>query len=471
MNKLSAEAKVGLLVLGSSVILLWMTMMVGKFDFGKSKGYSVAATFDTVSGLDLKAAVRMAGVQIGTVEAVQLENSKARVVLRIDPEVKIPKGSEAAVKTMGLLGDKYVDLIPPQQRAEDGQQPQERAGFYKEGDRIERSVASSDADQLITKLSAIADDIKQVTGSLRNVFGSQRGEKSMEDILHDLRQTTANIKDFSYALRGDGSELVVRLNELVQNLNGMVNDNKDNLKVTMENVREASKNAEMALASIENITKRIDRGEGTLGKLVNDDGMYNNIDSAAKGVSDYVSKVERLKTTIAFRNEYMFPKSKSYFTLELKPRPDQYYIAEIVSDPYARYTRTETVTSPPGAATTSETYEDKLRFSVEFAKRWGNLAIRLGLIESKGGVGGDFFAFDDRIKFSLDAWNFNSTEPKNDNAHMKATATWNITKVVFMNAGYDNILNSSRAAGFAGVGLKFDDDDLKYLMGSVPIPK
>ncbi len=470
MNNLSAEAKVGLLVLGSSVILLWMTMMVGKFDFGKPKGYEVTATFDTVSGLDLKAAVRMAGVQIGTVEAVELEDSKAKVILRIDPEVRIPRGAEAAVKTMGLLGDKYVDLIPSPHRAETGLPSGERSGFYKDGDRVERTVPSSDADQLISKLSGIADDIKQVTGSLRQVFGSQRGEKSMEDILHDLRQTTANIKDFSYALSGDGSELVVRLKELVQNLNGMVNENKDNLKVTMENVREASKSAEMALASIDNITRRIDRGEGTLGKLVNEDSMYSNIDSAAKGVSDYVSKVERLKTTIAFRNEYMFPKSKSYFTLELKPRLDQYYIAEIVSDPYAKYTKVETVTSP-GTTTTSETYEDKLRFSVQFAKRWGNLAIRLGLFESKGGVGADYLAFDDRIKFSLDSWNFNSTEPKNDNAHMKATATWHITKVVFVNAGYDNFLNSDRASGFAGVGLRFDDDDLKYLMGSVPIPK
>ena len=85
MSKLTAEAKVGLLVLGSSVILLWMTVLVGKFDFGKPKGYLVSATFDTVSGLDLKAAVRMAGVQVGTVETVELEDSKARVLLRIDP--------------------------------------------------------------------------------------------------------------------------------------------------------------------------------------------------------------------------------------------------------------------------------------------------------------------------------------------------------------------------------------------------
>ena len=469
MKNLSAEAKVGLLVLGSSVILLWMTMMVGKFDLGKPEGYKIAATFDTVSGLDLKAAVRMAGVQIGTVETVELEDSKARVILRINPGVKIPRGTEAAVKTMGLLGDKYVDLVPSQYQAESGQTAPERSGFYKEGDRVERTIPSSDADQLISKLSGIADDIKQVTGSLRQVFGSQRGEKSMEDILHDLRQTTANIKEFSYALSGDGSELVVRMNELVQNLNGMVNENKDNLKVTMENVREASKNAEMALATIENITKRIDRGEGTIGKLVNEDSMYSNIDSAAKGISDYVSKVERMKTTVAFRNEYMFSESKSYFTLELKPKMDQYYVLEVLTDPFGKYDKTVSVNN--GVTSVSETYRDKLKFSLEFAKRWGNLAIRMGILESEGGIGGDLFAFDDRVKFSLDAWNFNSKEPNNLNTHMKATATWHITKLLFVNGGYDNFLNSSRAAGFAGVGLRFDDEDMKYLMGSVPIPK
>jgi phospholipid/cholesterol/gamma-HCH transport system substrate-binding protein len=469
MNNLSAEAKVGLLVLGSSVILLWMTMMVGKFDFGKPEGYTVTATFDTVSGLDLKAAVRMAGVQIGTVEAVELEDSKAKVILLINPDVKIPKGAEAAVKTMGLLGDKYVDLIPPQPQAELEQMGKERSGFLKEGDRVARTVPASDADQLISKLSAIADDIKKVTGSMSNVFGSQRGERSMEDILQDLRQTTANIKEFSYALRGDGSELIMRLNELAENLNGVVNDNKDNLKTTLENVKEASKSAEMALASIENVTKKIDRGEGTLGKLVNEDSMYSNIDSAAKGISDYVSKVERMKTTVAFRNEYMFSESKSYFTLELKPKMDQYYIVEVLSDPFGKYDKTVSVNN--GVTTVNETYKDKLKFSLEFAKRWGNLAIRMGILESEGGVGGDLFAFDDRVKFSIDAWNFNSKEPNNLNTHMKATATWHITKLLFVNGGYDNFLNSSRATGFAGVGLRFDDDDMKYLMGSVPVPR
>lgn len=470
MANLSAEAKVGLLVLGGSVILLYMTFAVGKYDFGEKKGYEVQAVFDSIAGLDVKATVRMAGVKIGTVEKVELENSRAKLTLRIDPEIKINRGSEAAVKSMGLLGDKFVEIVPRTQ-SDTGRQVKERSPYFQDGEKIEVTASPSDVDRLIGQLSAISDDIKQVTASLRQVFGSQRGEKSMEDILADLRQTTSNIKDFSYALRSDGSELVMRMNELATSLNGVVNENRDNLKVTMENVREASRNAELALASIENISKKVDQGQGTIGKLVNDEGMYNNIDSAAKGISDYTSRVERMKTVVGFRAEEMFSKSKTYFTLELKPKPDKYYLLEVVSDPYAKYKKTDTVTTPPGTTTTTETYEDRLRFSLEFAKRWGNLALRLGLIESKGGIGGDFFAFDDRLKFSVDAWNFSSTEPKNDNAHVKATVNYSISKVVFLNAGYDNFLNSERAAAFAGIGLRFDDDDLKYLIGSVPIPK
>ena len=88
-------------------------------------------------------------------------------------------------------------------------------------------------------------------------------------------------------------------------------ENRDNLKVTLENIKEASKNAEMALLSIENAARKIDRGEGTIGKLVNDDSMYNNIDSAAKGISDYTSRIEKMKTVVGFRSEYMFPKPRA----------------------------------------------------------------------------------------------------------------------------------------------------------------
>jgi len=470
MFKLSAEAKVGLLVIAGSVILLYMTFAVGKYEFGEKKGFTVTAVFDSVAGLDTKSSVRMAGVKIGIVEKVELEENRAKVNLRIDPEVRILVGTEAMIKTMGLLGEKYVEFVPVK-GAKPGVVPPGGSAYLQEGDRVQATVSPSDMDKLVNQLSSISEDIKKVTESLSQVFGTERGERSMEDILGDLRNTTANIKEFSYALRGDGSELLMRLNELTASLNGVVGENRDNIKVTLENVREASKNAELALASLESTARKIDQGEGTIGKLVNDDSMFKNIDSAAKGLGDYVSRVDKMQTTVGFRSEYLFPKSKSYFTLELKPQPDKYYIVEVVADPYARYTRTVDTATPPGSTVVTETYEDKFRFSVLFAKRWGNLALRMGLMESTGGAGVDYFAFDDRIKFSVDTWNMNSQEPGNENAHMKATANYSISKTVFVNAGYDNFLNTKKSSAFAGIGLRFTDDDLKYLLGSVPIPK
>ncbi len=470
MTKLSAEAKVGLLVIAGAVILLYMTFAVGKYHFGEQKGYVLQATFDSVAGLDVKASVRMAGVKIGSVEQVQLDDSRALVTMRINEDVHILRGTEASIKTLGLLGEKYVEFVPlrtgkPQQASPGG------SPYYSAGEKVQKTVSPSDVDKLINQFSGISDDVKQITASLRQVLGTEQGERSMEDMLHDLRETTANIKEFSYTLRSDGSELVMRLNELVASLNGVVGDNRDNLKVTMENVREASKSAERALASIDNAAQKINRGEGTIGKLVNNDSMYNNIDNAAKGLTDYVSRVERMKTIVGFRSEYMFPESKSYATLELKPRPDTYYILELTSDPFGNYTRTVQTTTPPGGSVVTETYENKFKFSVEFAKRYGNLAMRLGLIESTGGIGADYYAFDDRLKFSLDSWNFNSNEPGNENAHVKATANYSLNKVLYVNAGYDNFLNTQRKAAFVGLGLRFDDEDLKYIMGSVPIPK
>jgi len=469
MANLSAEAKVGVLVIVGSLLLLYMTFAVGKYQFGEKEGYTLQAAFDSVAGLDTKSAVRMAGVKIGLVEKIELEDNRAKVTMRIDPEVKIARGTEAMIKTMGLLGEKYVEFVPVK-RGKPQQPSADVDANYRDGERVLATVSPSDVDKLINQLSSITDDIKKVTASLSQVFGTARGARSMEDILGDLRQTTANIKDFSYTLQNDGSGLVIRLNELVASLNGVVGDNRDSLKVTMENVKEASKSAELALASIDNTMRKIDRGEGTLGKLVNDEGMYNNIDSAAKGISDATSRIERMKTIVGFRGEYMFPEAKSYVTLELKPTRDKYYILEMTSDPFSNYNRTETTTTP-GSTVVTETYEDKFKFSLEFAKRWGNLALRLGMIESTGGVGADYFAFDDRIKFSVDSWNYNSKEPGNENAHVKATASVGLGKTIFVNAGYDNALNTKRASAFVGLGLRFDDDDLKYLLGSVPIPK
>jgi ABC-type transporter Mla subunit MlaD len=161
---------------------------------------------------------------------VVLSDSRAKVIcgsIRTSDQ----SGSEATIKTMGLLGDKFVDLVPPERRTDrpEGGMPDAagKPAFLQPEETIQATISPSDVDKLINQLSGIAGDIKEVTGSLRQVLGTEAGARSMEDILHDLRDTMANIKEFSITLQGDGSEpLVMRLNELAGSLNAVVGENR-----------------------------------------------------------------------------------------------------------------------------------------------------------------------------------------------------------------------------------------------------
>ncbi|MBW2570261.1 MAG: MCE family protein [Deltaproteobacteria bacterium] len=111
MSKISAEAKVGVFVVIGMIILGYMSMKVGKFTFGRAAGYDVKVYFDSVSGLAEDVQVEVAGVEVGRVRKISLEKGKALVVLKINSDVMLTKDVKAVIRTKGILGDKYVELI------------------------------------------------------------------------------------------------------------------------------------------------------------------------------------------------------------------------------------------------------------------------------------------------------------------------------------------------------------------------
>jgi phospholipid/cholesterol/gamma-HCH transport system substrate-binding protein len=111
-------------------------------------------------------------------------------------------------------------------------------------------------------------------------------------------------------------------------------------------------------------------------------------------------------------------------------------------------------------------FERKIKFSVEYFRRFGDLGLRGGLIENSFGVGADYFLDQPGLQFSLDLWDFNSDDPLNENVHAKATARYRFLKYLYVQGGYDNPFNRQLDTAFVGGGLSFDDEDLKYLIGS-----
>ncbi len=504
--RISTEAKVGLLVLIGILLLVYMTFTVGEFNIGREKGYKIYAIFDSAGGLELKAPVRMAGVEIGKVENIELIGEEAKVTLRINEGIKLKKGVEAVVRSTGLLGEKYVEILPA---TADKSNPGNTT-YLKEKDTIGQRGKTTDIDQLLSQLTGVAEDIKAVTASLREALGTTEGKESIKEIVANLRDSTKNmskiLKDnqetLSKAIR-NFEELSTSLKSVASRLDKgegtigkLLKEDKtiNELNSALESVKNIAKKIEQgegtlgkmltedetinrlnsALEGIDSIAKKIEKGEGTIGKLMTEDSTVNNLNSALAGLSNYVNRLEKLKTIFNFRAEYLLAdeKSKGYFGLQIEPRPDKYYIIEVVDDPFGREIVTETTRTVDGTTQNIKEIkkERELEFTVHFAKRYGDIALRIGMTENTFGVGTDYFLLKDDLRFSLDAWDFNRDEADSSNVHLKGTASYIFFKNFFVTGGYDDILEGKKSNAFVGAGFRFDDEDLKYIMGRLPIP-
>ena len=108
----SSEVKVGAFALGGAVVLAGIITFMGAFSFGK-KGYELRINYPQVSGLMPGHVVRYAGVQVGTVKKINVAHDKVEVITEINDDIKIPQGATFTISSDGIMGEKFVSVIPP----------------------------------------------------------------------------------------------------------------------------------------------------------------------------------------------------------------------------------------------------------------------------------------------------------------------------------------------------------------------
>jgi len=490
MRSLSTELKVGFFALFVLAVLAFMTFRVGGLEWLRKEGTPYYVSFRNIAGLNEKTKVKIAGVDAGIIEQIELKQGEARLMIRMDKDIQLYSDASASIKASGLLGDKYLDI-------KTGSHPP----VLRQGDSIRNVLEVVDIDEMLRKLSKVSDSISTLAESLNESLGTEEARRSLKaavlnlgEITENLNRTIAtndqkmqlvlenvskltaslnefveknkepltaavgNLNEFSSQLKKDGPDLIANLNKAANDLKTMVEENRPAVKSTVE--------------SFQNIAQKIDKGEGSLGKLVKDDRLYESVNKAAEGVERTISAVERFRTFVTFQTEYLTKPNdgKGYFYVTFQPKPDKYYILGVVQDPLARVTEKETIktTSSGKIRVKREEIEEKIEFTAQFAKRFDKLALRIGLTENTFGVGGDYFFNNDKGKITADAWDFTNNEEAANNPHVKIGIDYFLFKNLFVSAGADNILSDKQRGGYAGVGLRFEDRDLKYLFGTLP---
>lgn len=498
MAGFSTEAKVGAFVMVALALLSFMTLRLGKMHFGEPKGYEVWGLFDSATGLKKNAPVEMAGIQIGTVDKIELDRGRARISLRIHPDVKLTADSLVLIRTRGVLGDKYVAV-------ESGSQ---EAPVLKPGDEVPKARVPTDIDQVMAKIGYIADDLKDITASLRVSLASPTSQENIKESLANIRELTAALKLVVADNQERLNRVVANLDQFSGDLSQLSHDNKQALDQTIKNFQVVSAqlnrtitgltsvvekidrgegsigalvnerrtvdDLNSTLASLKGIAQKIDDGKGTIGRLVNDDGTVTKIDEALTGINDYLSRADAWRVYVDYRGEYMFRESamKSTLNLRLQPKDDKFYILGVVDDPAGTRSDRETLTTTYAGGASSQVRvktttwdKDELKFNAQIGKRYYDLSLRAGLLASKGGFGLDYHLLKDQMTLTLEANDFRvDTRP-----HLKAALDYRFWKYFYLTTGVDDFISEDdHASFFAGAGLTFYDDDLKFLLTSAP---
>ena len=447
MRNFSVEMKVGIFAIIIIAILSWTTIKVGDSNAVGGSGYDLSVDFDNATGLKPKAPVELAGVKVGVVKKIRLVDSRrAHVTLLLAGSVHLTDDTKAVLRTRGFLGETYVEIIPGNPDS----------APLNEGGDIKFSARTGDVNSLVSQFNSIAGDIKHITSSLRGMIGKQ-GDYPVNRIVDNLDKFTAAIKKLT--LRNSGN-----IDRISENLAAMT----DQLR---EMVKNSGGHVEESADRIASITRKIDEGKGTIGRLVNDESTVDKLNSAVDNLNEALGGFKTLKMELGYHTEYLARSGdfKHYVDFSLKPSPDKALLLGIVSNPNPRPSHVERTTDVTvGGATTTVSTDistvdhNKMRFTAELAKKFYNLTLRGGLIESSGGVGLDY----SMGPLTAHASAFDFYTRYGERPHLKAGADLNVTPNLYITGGADDIINRGNdyPDWFFGAGIKFADDDFKRYM-------
>lgn len=500
---LNRALAVGMLVAIAGAVFLVAFTFFRKGGLAVRDSYAITAVFDDVTGLSWKSRVQVAGIQVGEVTEIELSGERARVTIRVKKDIPL-RANACLTKRFpsALLPDALLE-------ASVGSAPAPRLRDLPEGERQITCVReAANVAKLMESLSKIAGDIQVVSADLAKTVGGTQG--SVREIIENLTHVTrsvdrlldentgkvASILENTEALTGElravaaqdsgryqsiarnVDEASQRLNRILASVEDIVGPSQTpELKESVQGARQALQKLNKTLDDVQSVTAKVAAGQGVAGKLLVDEQLGEKVGMAAESVSDYVNRISAWQLFVNIRSEYLinYGGTRAYFGVTLMPKPDKYYILELMTDPRGYNTLvTETATTTNQATGTSVTTttvrsvnEQRLALTAMFGKRWGDLVGRVGLIESSGGIGVDYLLFQDRLKLSANVYGW--TRPTVDTfPRTKLWLDWRFIPNVYLTGGLENLFNTYNSGlgreYFVGAGVFFTDQDLRALL-------
>ena len=492
MRRSWAAATVGALVLVVGVLSYVLLKYIN--ERGDSKeGLVVWARFHDAAGLFQKSRVQTAGIAVGQIEKRELDPEKAmaRITIRFLPNIKLYENAVVAKKSASLLGEFYLEVDPGSPE-----------GIVRGQRRAMRQLTSGEQILDVREPTGIPDlmnDVGTMLPIMRDILSDVRNLTSgpissaaqnvnkmietnsvvLENLLTHVNHVAADIDKITDA-EGENIRISIRnvrditesIKQLVGTSQGEVSQTGEAVRGSLQKLQATVDNLDKSLKNVEHITDGLAKGQGTAGRILTDDTIARNVEDITEEAGGFIRGVTKLQTIVGLRSEYNIISSsfKNYVSIQLVPRPDKFYLIELVDDPRGlRQTQRRSELGPRGFyPTETTTTSERLKFTLQFGKTYGIVTGRFGIKESTGGAGIDLHLLRDHLLLSVDVFDtkFNSYPRVQARAPV---ALWD--RHLYLVGGVDDVMNkraSEQSGGgfdwFLGGQLVFNDEDLKSML-------
>ena len=289
--KLNNEARVGLMITISFTIFIILVAVLAKINVSRS-GYTLRVYFSFLNDLRIGAPVKIAGgIKIGYVDTIQQSGEKTEVDLWIEKKYALVKNTKFAIFTSGLIGEKYINVfVPPSSDVEE---------FLMDGDKVYGLDPASFDQMMMTFQSFMQDEsggqvLAEIFQNSKKFVGNLN--KIADENRYDIRQGIISAKETIANLNFQSKVMMGNINRFSKNMADLSDKNKDDINITLRNLSETSSN-------LNKIVFRIEKGRGTLGRLLNEEDIYNNLKDASIAAKDLFRQLKQDPSKLFFRTQ------------------------------------------------------------------------------------------------------------------------------------------------------------------------
>jgi phospholipid/cholesterol/gamma-HCH transport system substrate-binding protein len=452
-----SEIKVGLLAIAAMASAVFMSLKITSNQSGFGEYTTYRTIIKDASGIFPKTPIKVAGINAGKIKKIELQANSALITFEVLNRVKITNGSKLRIKSVGFLGDKYLEISIGASETRLTE------------DTLIPSVEGAGIETLVRDAGEVLGDVKVLVRELKNTMAPETGESPIKTMLTNLAAASKDAKEMMESLNQTITGNKKKINDMIANFEKMAANleyqtNKENPDSAMKDVGKILADAKKMTKDLSDLVSDIKAGKGTMGKILVEEEIADSVKTTLAGVNRLVSRVDNIRTELSlFTGAETDGNAYTDANFRIFPAPERFYMLGVATSALGPESRTITTTSVDGATESTEVRstrnEDTIRFNIMLGRKIQNFTFRVGVFESTGGAGIDYEKYSWGSRFSLDAFDYREEIGPN----VRFTYQFRLWNVFYAKVMGNDLLDDGRSA-IVSAGLQFNDEDLKGLV-------